>query len=396
MGDVALRILIATFGSAGDVFPVVPVADRLAGFGHKVIFAAPRAQALFLRAQGRQVVSLGRGEELKVLHDERVVTTRFSGWASWRTTTADYVAPALAADVAVVERVIERWRPDVVVTLSFAAAARVAAYRQGVPQVRATIYPQHVMHLPDSRCFGRDLRVAIGGILRADPGADVVGNLAWGVASPLVLLHDAALLRDLRGNLAPVGFPSWDGAHPGRHDEERVVDWCATGDGPVVMVTLGSFLGVRQRAVWSELVDGVRALGMRALLVGGAGAYEPLAQQEQSVLATRYVRHSAVLAGVDAVVHHGGIGTMFAVMRAARPAVIVPQAFDQRFNAELVERVGVGVDGGRQELKVALKRVVEDDALRERAELLAGWLVPVDEAAESAADTIVRSVVGVL
>jgi vancomycin aglycone glucosyltransferase len=107
-----------------------------------------------------------------------------------------------------------------------------------------------------------------------------------------------------------------------------------------------------------------------------------------------YVRLSRLASRVAAVVHHGGIGTTYAALAAGTPAVIVPQAFDQGFNAALVEAVGAGVDGRREPLATALEQAVDDAALGARARRVASRLIPPDQATRQLVDRIVTAAGG--
>jgi UDP:flavonoid glycosyltransferase YjiC (YdhE family) len=78
-----------------------------------------------------------------------------------------------------------------------------------------------------------------------------------------------------------------------------------------------------------------------------------------------------VLPACSGIVHHGGAGTTLAAMAAGVPQLLVPGAGDRRYNAELVEACGAGF--ARTEAAIdaaALRRLVSDEALRARAELI--------------------------
>lgn len=100
MSKVQARVLVSVFGSAGDLFPVIPVVQRLRQRGYDVRCAVSRSFSLYLRANFLPTYALGMGAEMRVLDDRRIVTNRFSGSASWRHTITDYVAPTLEGDVA--------------------------------------------------------------------------------------------------------------------------------------------------------------------------------------------------------------------------------------------------------------------------------------------------------
>jgi rhamnosyltransferase subunit B len=58
-------------------------------------------------------------------------------------------------------------------------------------------------------------------------------------------------------------------------------------------------------------------------------------------LAMPYAPHDRVFRAASAVVHSGGIGTTARVLRAGRPALVVPWAYDQPDNAARLVRMGV-------------------------------------------------------
>jgi UDP:flavonoid glycosyltransferase YjiC (YdhE family) len=61
------------------------------------------------------------------------------------------------------------------------------------------------------------------------------------------------------------------------------------------------------------------------------------------IICTGFVPLSSVIDQAKLIVHHGGIGTTYAGLLAGVPAVVVPQAFDQAFNGQLVEAADVGI-----------------------------------------------------
>jgi UDP:flavonoid glycosyltransferase YjiC (YdhE family) len=325
---------------------------------------------------------------MRVFDDQRLVTTRFDGWVSWREVAQGYVAPTLGDDVALLTRQIDDWRPDVVVTGSFAAAARVAAHRRRVPNVSVSIYPQQLAQLPSACGFASSFRASVAQEVEPD-GVEVdravVTELAWGVSDDCILFHDPALLADARA----VGFPYFDRLPARPDDLDRVEAWLGRSDEPTVLVTAGSFLGVRQQELWSVAAGALDALGVRALFVGPRRAQLDVSDGRRAdVLAVGFVPLSLVAPRVTAVVHHGGIGTMFATLAAGRPAAVVPQAFDQSYNARLVAGAGVGVDASRSPLEEAVGRLLWDRSLTEGAERLGAALTPTHVAVERVVERV--------
>ena len=377
-----MRVVIATVGSGGDLFPLVPIANELTSRDHEVKWLVPRSLGLYARALGHDVCSLGDGSEMRVLHDQRLLTTSFDGWRSWRMTMDDYVLPTLAGDVPVAQTIIRRWRPDVVVTSGFACAARTAATIENVPFVELSIYPQHQMLGPGSRMAPR-----VSSVISSLAGSDdqsLVLRLCWGTPAD-VLLHDPLLVHQ---SVPSVGFSSWDEV-PGssaRHGE--LLGWAASGVGPRVLCTLGSFVGMSTPR-WERIMVGLSSPRWRAVVVGPHPSLPRTSGSD--VLSVRsFVALSALLSHFDVVVHHGGLGTTIAALRAGLPAAVLPHAFDQSHNARLLERAGVGRCCSETTLRSTIEDLLDDPAARGRARHLGDRHIPSSLAASAAADSIER------
>ncbi len=347
--------------------------------------ATPRALGLYLRMRGIPSYALGDSSEMRVFEDPRIITNRFGGWASWHRTVSDYVMPQLRGDAEALGRVMDQWKPDVVVATSFAAAARLAATVRGISLLQLSIYPQHQRQLPSTHSFGSQLRRAFAEAMGLEPSDQSLTRVAWGVGDDTVLLHDPVLV-DAPGRV--VGFPYWDAGPAKKEDVELTKSWLSQSGRPKMLVTLGSFLGARQTALWAEAAKVSETLGLRTVFLGPRGFAH--ADLRADLLAVGFVPLSTVFPLVDAVVHHGGIGTTFAAVRAGRPAAIVPQAFDQAHNAALVDRVGVGIDASKCTLARAVERLLFEQRLAERATEIAAAVVPSEIATSRVVDCIVQ------
>ena len=120
---------------------------------------------------------------------------------------------------------------------------------------------------------------------------------------------------------------------------EDLVRFLDAGAAPVVF-TPGT--GHRHAAAYFEAaVRAAQALGLRAVLL------TPYREQVPQPLPPGIVWHAFVplpawLPRVLALVHHGGIGTVAAALRAGVPQLVVPFAHDQFDNAARVEGLGAG------------------------------------------------------
>ena len=259
------RVLIATHGSAGDLFPLLPIVDVLTGAGHDAVLAVPRFLGLRLRLLGRPHVTYGAATQMAMLRDDTLFADRES---SWQRLFDEHIAPTLAEDTAGADAVIADWAPDVVATTTLAHAPRAAALRRSLPHVSLSLWPE--------------------------------------VDQPDVLLHDPAVLPDA---VDAVGYPYWDAAPAKAHDLDAVESLLADRSTPVVAVALASY--VRGVDSWRMIRDALRGADVRLLMLNADRRVS-----DDTALAVGYVPLSLVAPRCAAVIHHGGLGTMFGVLRA--------------------------------------------------------------------------------
>jgi sterol 3beta-glucosyltransferase len=81
-----------------------------------------------------------------------------------------------------------------------------------------------------------------------------------------------------------------------------------------------------------------------------------------------------------AVVHHGGAGTTTSAARAGVPQIVVPHLFDQLYWGGRVSALGLGPPQiprtrlSAERLAAALREVLENEVIQERAQVFAGRL----------------------
>jgi len=381
-----VRVALCTFGSAGDLFPLVPVAHDLQAGGHEVVFVVPPSLGLYLRAIGLPTQTIGDGSEMRFGKDDALFDLRADGWNSFGHVFDHYVAPTLEADVGLMEAFLERWRPDVIATTTYAAAARVAGLRQGVRTVSLSIYPQFAGPRPESASGGAYAQ----GVLRA-AGA-LVGSvspetIAYGCGPGSALLHDGALLGP--STEVCLGHPNWEHLPVVDDDRARADAWLQVQDGDGVVVTMGSFIGTRV-GLLERLTEAAASVGRPLLVLNAPARPRDHLRSHPATEAVGYLPVSDLAPHVAAVVHHGGIGTTFSVLRAGCPAAVAPQAFDQPFNAALVEQRGVGRAVTEHGLPVALAAVLDGECGR-RASHVAATLIEPASAARAAARFVLES-----
>ena len=159
---------------------------------------------------------------------------------------------------------------------------------------------------------------------------------------------------------------------------------------PLVYATLGTVAGSIDELsqAYRLVLDAVRTLAVRVILTTGE-ALDPasLGPMPDNVVALRFVPQADLLPHVQAVLCHGGSGTVLGTLAAGIPMVVLPLFADQPTNAARVEAVGAGLSvpyaGATTEaLASALGRVLEEPSFTERARAIAAEmasLAPVSE-----------------
>lgn len=133
-----------------------------------------------------------------------------------------------------------------------------------------------------------------------------------------------------------------------------------------VLITLGTVVNER-RGRFRDLVATIAAPGRSVVLLTGQSDPSRLraevADLPGDVLVLGFGPLDRVLDSVDVVVHHGGAGTLLAVLRHGLASVIVPMDGDQRRNADRAVAAGAAVIAeSDDEVPAALARVAGADA----------------------------------
>jgi rhamnosyltransferase subunit B len=121
------------------------------------------------------------------------------------------------------------------------------------------------------------------------------------------------------------------------------------GEAPIVF-TLGSSAVHDPRGFFEVSAEAARVLNRRAVFL--CGQSPPPATIPGKTIAVPYAPFSELLPRAAVVVHQGGSGTTAQVLRAGRPALVMPCAFDQPDNAARVKRIGAGLTISRERYSV--------------------------------------------
>jgi UDP:flavonoid glycosyltransferase YjiC (YdhE family) len=211
-----------------------------------------------------------------------------------------------------------------------------------------------------------------------------------GQFSPLLNLamFDPQLARsqpDWPANTQLCGSPIFDGEPADKAALDSLEQFLANGAPPIVFA-LGSSAVWIAGDFWDKAVTATQQLGSRAVLL--TGPHTPPSLPE-TVRAYSYLPYSRVFPRASVVVHQAGIGTLAQALRAGRPQLIVPVAFDQPDNAHRACSLGLARDipfrkVTAKRLKAELSLLLESERYADAAKRVAAELSHTDGAANAA------------
>ncbi len=385
------RILLVTIGEPGHAFPAIGIAARLARAECDVAVHTwfrwedhiVGVGAEFFRAPKFEVAA---GQEIPDIHE----------------------AAALATEQ--LREVLREWQPDVIVGDVLTLASALTAELCDLPFV--TFVP-HFWHATGDdavpfgsgwapaesrlakRIFKRMHRFERAGL---EYGRDELNETRRAVGLPTVDRFHGALSREL----VLVGtFPQLE---PPREWPPHVkvvgpVMWepkpdlieLPSGPEPLVVVAPSTAQDLDHTMLRSA-VEGLRDLPMR--VIAAKNGREPVAPLEPGANTTvvDWAPYSQLFPLADAVVCHGGHGTIMRALTSAAPVVVVPASGDQYENAARVRwaKVGVSVPNrfiSSRTIAAAVEKLLSEPAYKSRAAELARWADGHD-AAQTAADEI--------
>lgn len=158
-------------------------------------------------------------------------------------------------------------------------------------------------------------------------------------------------------------------------------------ESPVVYVNLGSSGHGRMLLPIIEALDGLPVTA----IVATAGMVPP-AQVPDNVKLVAYLPGDQAAARASLVICNGGSPGCYQSLTAGRPILGIPHNMDQFLNMSLIDKYGAGlllrsqgIDG--TSVKQAVKRLLQDRRIQEKAQELQGYLSSV-HAADAAMDKI--------
>ncbi len=359
-----MKITLLTYGSRGDVQPFLALAVALQAAGHAPVLAAPLRFRAFVEAHQVSFLPLPG--------DPEQISARFNdaGGHPLRTVRAisEYVLQ-IAPEVAAASYAACQGSDLIIHGFLFTSGGHAAARQLGVPDISIQTFPMFAptrafpnvsaagippgwlsygSHWLFDRVFRYGGNAGYRRLHRAHPDMPFSDRLPWPFApagrtpaTPLVFAFSRHVIPP------PVEWQRESHIHvPGYfhlpsqayQPPADLAAFLAAGE-PPVCITFGSMINRRMEEMLAVILEAVRQVGRRALLLSGWGGV-PLSAD--NVFAIGSVPHDWLLPRCCLVIHHGGAGTTAAALRSGTPSMVIPLAGDQPFWARRVDALGVG------------------------------------------------------
>ncbi|HWK09677.1 MAG TPA: glycosyltransferase [Vicinamibacterales bacterium] len=414
-----MRVLLATFGSLGDLHPIIALGLELQRRGHAAAIVTSEYHRERIARTG-----LGFHPAAPDLRpDDKALIRATMDEARGPEEVVRFMLRALPDTYRDYERAADADGADLIVTSDLAYAGPILAQKTGLAWASQVLSPisflspydetvlpplpwlRHMRKL-GPRAYGAILGLAKRAARRLSPPVNEFRrslDLAP-VRDPffddkhapaLVLAMFSRLIAEPRPDWPPqtviTGYAFYDGDEAEVTSELR--EFLDAGSPPIVF-TLGSAAVFDPGRFFIESAAAAQDLGRRAVLLVGPEP-GPLPASAASVGIFPYAPFSKIFPRAAAIVHQGGSGTTAQAMRSGRPMVIVPYAHDQPDNAQRVSTLGISRTVRRRRysadsVRRALQALLDDRGVPARCASVREQLLH-EYGARTAADAIERT-----
>lgn len=360
-----MRLLFTFMGGNGHFEPLVPIARAAQVAGHTVAFGCGPSMAATVEAAGFTVFRLGTGVAGV---PERLPLRPLDPTREDEEFRDRFVRRGAQSRAPLTLELCAAWRPDALVCDETDFGGMVAAERLGIPY--ATV-----------------LVMAAGSFVRAAVVGEALNELRalHGLAPDpnLGMLRRYLVLSPFPPSFRDPAFPLPATAHfirplaldPGQNN--NLPPWRITRpDAPTVYFTLGTVFNLESGDLFSRVLAGLVDLPINLVVTVGPyidpTEFGPLPAH---VHLQQYIPQALILPHCDAVVSHGGSGSVVGALAFGLPSVLIPMGADQPHNAGRCVDLGLGlaldpIAATPDMVREAVRTVLTDPRYRRAAERL--------------------------
>jgi len=397
-----MRIVFSTYGTFGDVNPLISLSLELKRRGHRPVLAVPEMFRPKIEPLGIGFAPVRPEQDP---NDTRLIAMIYDIKHGTETGLRKFLFPSLRESYTdLLAAVKADGGADLLVAGELAYAAPIVAEKTGVP------WASYVL-APFSFFSGYDPPVlppypALAKVQeKVPPLGHVVARFArfvtrkWpepvyelrrevGLEAGKDPIFDAkhsenlvlALYSKVMGEPQPdwpsgvkiTGFAFYDGSGSEGVLPPELAKFMDSGPAPLVF-TLGSAAVMHAGDFYEQSAEAAEKLGQRAvLLIGADDRNLPKRKLPETICVARYAPYSKIFPRASVIIHQAGIGTTAQALRAGRPMLVMPYSHDQPDNARRVRRLGVAEVLGRMKYRAEpaakkIEKLLSEPAYAERA-----------------------------
>src|SRR6202167_2250909 len=365
-----MRIVFSTYGTFGDVNPLIALSLELKRRGHRPVLAVPEMFRPKIEPLGIGFAPVRPEQDP---NDTRLIAMIYDIKHGTETGLRKFLFPSLRDSYVDLLAALEAdGGADLLVAGELAYAAPIVAEKTGVPwasyvlapfsffsgydppvlppyptlaKVQEAVPPLGLVVARFARFVTRkwpkpvyDLRRELGLPIGKNPIFDAKHspNLVLALFSHVLGVQQ----KDWPEHTLITGFCFYDADAGNAALPEKLEKFLNAGDAPVVF-TLGSAAVLAAGDFYEQSAKAVKKLGVRAvLLIGSDARNRPEGELPDSICVAEYAPYSKLFGRAALAVHQGGVGTTAQCLRAGRPMLIMPYSHDQPDNARRMRRMG--------------------------------------------------------
>lgn len=370
-----MRITILTVGSRGDVQPYLALGLGLQRAGHQVTLASHEPFRDWVESYGLPFWPTA-GNPMDAIQGEAG-----RNWLESSQNPLTFVRRMFAVAQPMMEEILAAWEEAcqnaelIIYPILASMGAQSLGEKLGIPVCAA--YLQHVHRSALYQWSLAQPQLRLGPLVLEGPiynrGTHFVAeHIFWQAIRPIVNRWRVQKLRLPRypissqftawvksGALCLYGIsptvlpkaPEWGREihmtgywfldHPAEWQPSQQLQAFLDNGPPPVYIGFGSMSNRNPEAVTEIVIAALERTGQRGLLLSGWGGLEKQALPNH-ILAIDSVPHDWLFPQTAAVVHHGGMGTTAAGLRAGVPSIVTPFFADQPFWGWRVHKLGCG------------------------------------------------------
>jgi rhamnosyltransferase subunit B len=397
-----MRIVFSTFGTFGDVNPLIALALELKRRGHTPVLATPAMFREKIEPLGIEFAVVRPNQDP---NDKRMVEMIWDIKKGTERGLREFLFPAIRDSYDDLSGVVTaKGGADLLVTGELAYAGPLIAEKTGIPWASYVLAPLSFFSgydppvLPPYPTLAK-IQSLVPGVGRLVPRFARMITHNWpepvyalrrelGLGKGTNPIFDAkhssrlvlALFSRVLGDPQPdwpasaliTGFAFYDG-DAGKNELSPELETFLASGAPPLVFTLGSAAVMAAGDFYEQSAAAVELLGERAVLLAGNEPHNrPRQALSERICVASYAPFSRIFPRASAIVHQGGVGTTAQALKAGRPMLVMPYSHDQPDNARRVKHLGVAKVIQRKEYHAEsaarkIRELLADQSYTERA-----------------------------